>query len=453
MMRLSRLRAALVGRPGVTSLTPCSGGGEGVGVCGEWGMTGKGTVGCGDAHMSNWPEGWDRGDAPKDPPARPAAPKDVDEPTQAMARPVESTQAMQRPVESTQAMQLPDEPTQVLRRPVEPRRPDPGYPPPAAPGRRTPDDSEPPRRGRGRRWLRRTLLVLLLIAALFVGLVFFFYSRIGKIDALQDYAGRPAATPGQDWLLVGSDSRKGLTNKQTRKLHVGHAGGQRTDTIILLHKPSSGPSTLVSLPRDSYVPIPGHGRNKLNAAYAFGGAPLLVRTVETATGIRIDHYAEIGFGGFVGMTDAVGGVKLCPSRNINDKKAGLHVKKGCQTMNGPTALGYVRARYFDPKGDLGRVQRQQEFLSAVFAKASSPTTLLNPFRLIPLGNAGTTALTVDKRDGPLDLVRFALAMRAVAGGKGIQTTVPVADPDYRTSVGSTVRWDRTKAIELFRSLR
>jgi LCP family protein required for cell wall assembly len=295
--------------------------------------------------------------------------------------------------------------------------------------------------------------VLLLIAALFVGLVFYFYSRIGKVNALQDYAGRPAATPGQDWLLVGSDSRAGLSNKETKKLHVGHAAGQRTDTIILLHKPSSGPSTLVSLPRDSYVPIPGHGHNKLNAAYAFGGAPLLVRTVETVTGIRIDHYAEIGFGGFVGMTNAVGGVKLCPTRNINDKKAGLHVKKGCQTMDGATALGYVRARYFDPKGDLGRVQRQQEFLSAVFAKAVSPTTLLNPFRLIPLGNAGTTALKVDKRDGPIDLVRFALAMRAVAGGKGIQTTVPVANPDYRTAVGSTVRWDRPKALELFRSLR
>jgi LCP family protein required for cell wall assembly len=109
------------------------------------------------------------------------------------------------------------------------------------------------------------------------------------------------------------------------------------------------PATLVSLPRDSYVPIPGHGRNKLNAAYAFGGAPLLVRTVETVTGIRIDHYAEIGFGGFVGMTDAVGGVKLCPTRNIRDKYSGLHVKKGCQEMDGATALGYVRARYFDPK--------------------------------------------------------------------------------------------------------
>ena len=316
-----------------------------------------------------------------------------------------------------------------------------------------PGDQGPPRRFRWGRWLRIALAALLVVVLLFVALVAFFYTRVGKTDALQDYPGRPAATPGQDWLLVGSDSRAGLTKKQVKAMHVGRAAGQRTDTIILLHKPSSGPSTLISLPRDSYVPIPGHGRNKLNAAYAFGGAPLLVRTVEQATGIRIDHYAEIGFGGFVGMTDAVGGVKLCPTRNINDSKSGLHVKKGCQNMAGDTALAYVRARYFDPRGDLGRVQRQQQFLSAVFAKASSPTTLFNPFRLVRLGDAGTKALTVDSSDGPIDLLRFALAMRSVAGGKGIQTTVPVANPDYRTSVGSTVRWDRPKALALFRSLR
>jgi LCP family protein required for cell wall assembly len=221
----------------------------------------------------------------------------------------------------------------------------------------------------------------------------------------------------------------------------------------LLHVPSSGPSTMVSLPRDSYVPIPGHGRNKLNAAYAFGGAPLLAQTVERVTGIRLDHYAEIGFGGFVGMTDAVGGVELCPKRNIRDKKSGLRVQKGCQEMDGGTALAYVRARYFDPKGDLGRVERQQEFLGAVFAEATRPTTLINPFKLVALGNAGTTALTVDERDGPIDLLRFAFAMKAISAGKGTKTTVPVADANYRTPAGSAVRWDRDKALELFRSLR
>jgi LCP family protein required for cell wall assembly len=210
---------------------------------------------------------------------------------------------------------------------------------------------------------------------------------------------------------------------------------------------------MVSLPRDSYVPIPGHGRNKLNAAYAFGGAPLLAQTVERVTGIRLDHYTEIGFGGFVGVVDAIGGVELCPPKAIKDKKAGLNVKAGCQEMDGPTSLGYVRARYFDPKGDLGRVQRQQAFLSAIFTRASSPGVLLNPFRFIPLANSATKALTVDERDGLIDLVRFALVMRAVSGDGGKKITVPVADPNFTTSAGSSVLWDRDKARALFNSLR
>ena len=306
--------------------------------------------------------------------------------------------------------------------------------------------------GRGR-IIRRVLLVLLVVVALLLGLLLYFYSRIDKVDALQDYAGRPAQGAGTNWLVVGSDSREGLTDAQVKTLHLGRVAGRRTDTIILLHKPDSGAPTLVSLPRDSYVPIPGHGRNKLNAAYAFGGAPLLVRTVETVTGLRIDHYAEVGFGGFVGMTDAVGGVQLCPKRNINDHKSGLHVKKGCQEMDGATALAYVRARYFDPQGDLGRVKRQQEFLGAVFDEAVSPATLLNPFRLVSLGNAATTALTIDQGDGPWSLVQFALTMRSVAGGGGHRITVPVSSINYSTPAGSAVKWDTARAIALFHHLR
>jgi len=333
--------------------------------------------------------------------------------------------------------------------------------------RRTPEE-KPPQRGahppppfqrprrRGvdaRRWTRWVLVALLVVVALVVATLLFFYTRIDKVDALQDYPGRPAAGAGTNWLVVGSDSREGLSDQQVKDLHLGKVAGRRTDTIILLHRPESGPPTLVSLPRDSYVPIPGHGRNKLNAAYAFGGAPLLTRTVETVTGLRIDHYAEVGFGGFVGMTDAVGGVQLCPKRNINDHKSGLHVKKGCQEMDGATALAYVRARYFDPQGDLGRVKRQQEFLGAVFDEAVSPTTLLNPFRILSLGNAATTALTIDNGDGPVSLLQFARTMRAVAGGDGKRVTVPVSDVNYSTSAGSAVKWDTQRALALFHSLR
>jgi len=315
---------------------------------------------------------------------------------------------------------------------------------------------EPARRrhggGRGR-WLQRLPLALLLVLALLLGLFLYFFARTDRVDAIQEYEGRPEAGSGTNWLIVGSDSREGLSDDQIRQLHLGRAEGRRTDTIILLHRPESGAPTLVSLPRDSYVPIPGLGRNKLNAAYAFGGAPLLVRTVEQVTGLRVDHYAEVGFGGFVGMTDAVGGVELCPSRAIRDKKSGLRVQKGCQEMDGPTALAYVRARYFDPTGDLGRVKRQQEFLGAVFDRAASPATVLNPWRMVSLGNAATTALTIDDGDGPVSLVQFGLTMRAVAGGGGRRVTVPVADANYSTPAGSAVRWDRERALELFRSLR
>lgn len=330
----------------------------------------------------------------------------------------------------------------VEREPVRPRRGEPA-PPPFHHGRR---------RGGAGRWTRRLLVALLLVLALLVALFLYFYARIEKTDAVGDYDGRPEAGSGTNWLIVGSDSREGLSREQRRELKLGNAEGRRTDTIILLHRAESGPPTLVSLPRDSYVPIPGYGRNKLNAAFAFGGPELLVQTVEQVTGLRIDHYAEVGFGGFVGMTDAVGGVELCPERRIRDAKSGLRVSKGCQEMDGSTALAYVRARYFDPKGDLGRVERQQEFLGAVFDRAASPATLLNPFRLVSLGNASTEALTIDDGDGPVSLMQFALTMRAVAGGDGKRVTVPVADPNYPTSAGSAVRWDRERALRLFRSL-
>lgn len=357
----------------------------------------------------DWPEGWSRE------PARPAPPQ--------RAREAERTQALR--VEA-------------------PRR---GAHPP-------PPFSRPPGRrgGSARSWLRRVPLVLLVLVVVLLAMFLYFFSRIEKVDAVQDYDGRPDGGSGTNWLIVGSDSREGLSDEEVKELRLGKVEGRRTDTIILLHRPASGKPTLVSLPRDSYVPIPGRGRNKLNAAYAFGGPSLLVQTVEQVTGLRVDHYAEVGFGGFVGMTDAVGGVELCPKRNIRDRKSGLRVKKGCQDMDGPTALAYVRARYFDPKGDLGRVERQQEFLGAVFDEASSPTTLLNPFRLVSLGNASTTALTIDDGDGPVSLVRFALTMRAVAGGGGKRVTVPVADPNYPTPAGSAVRWDRDRALRLFNSL-
>ncbi|MEN3538787.1 LCP family protein [Microbispora sp. ZYX-F-249] len=306
--------------------------------------------------------------------------------------------------------------------------------------------------GRGPRRTGRTILrvvvvlvVLLLVAA--VAGYFWIGSRLKPVESLTDYSGRPAETPGEDWLLVGSDSRAGLTAAQRRKLATGKAVGKRTDTMMLLHIPDSGRPTLVSLPRDSYVPIEGHGSGKLNAAYAFGGPKLLAKTVERVTGIRIDHYMEIGFGGFVGIVDAVGGVNICVKQDIKDPKAGIDLKKGCQDMDGGTALGYVRTRATGAIPDFERTQRQRQFFSAVVQKAASPGTLINPFTSVPLALSAADSVAVDPGTGLFDLLSVGLAMREGP----VATAVPIGS---LPTIGgqAVVKWDTQKALRLFEAL-
>jgi LCP family protein required for cell wall assembly len=307
-------------------------------------------------------------------------------------------------------------------------------------------------RPRGR-WGRRVAVALGVLLVVALGLLVWVDTRLDRVDALADYASRPAATPGADWLIVGSDSREGLSADRRRELATGQAAGRRADTMMLLHISRIGGSpTLVSLPRDSYVPIPGRGRNKLNAAYAFGGPQLLARTVEGVTGIRVDHYMEVGFDGFAATVDAVGGVRICVSQAIRDPNAGLDLKAGCQVLNSRKALGYVRSRAF-PRGDLERVEHQRQLLGALLDKMASPGVLLNPFRSVPLLLHGTDNVAVDRGDHVWNLFRFPFAMRAVSGGGGVATTVPVAGTGTVPGAGSVVRWDREKAQALFEALK
>jgi LCP family protein required for cell wall assembly len=313
-----------------------------------------------------------------------------------------------------------------------------------------------------RNWPRpRLALVVVVVLVVLIGYPILLgltaWSHLNRIDALAPAhkVTDTAETPGRTYLVVGSDSRSDLSAAEKKKLGTGSAAGQRTDTIMLLHVPSGGgPTVLVSVPRDSYVSIPGHSKNKINAAYAYGGAPLLVRTLEQASGLRIDDYVETGLGGFASIVDALGGVTLCPKFAMKDHDAHINLKKGCQPMDGKTALGYARARHSDPRGDLGRVERQRETLAAIAKKMLSPTTLIQPWRALPAAKAGGGALTVDKGTSPLGLAHFVLAMRAVAGGNGVSMTVPVSNPDFRTPAGaSAVLWDRAKALELFADLK
>ncbi len=346
------------------------------------------------------------------------------------------------------------------------RPPSPGQRPPSArpPGRPPGPPPRPPSAlGRPRRRLRpgalAALLVLVLAAyPLLLGAVgYLSLARVGELpeSALPD-------APGHTVLLVGSDSRAGLTEDQEVQLATGSGDeitGTRTDTIMLLHRPSSGgPTVLLSIPRDSWVEVPDLGQEssgpaKVNAAYAWGGAPLLTATVEQATGVRVDAYAETGLAGFAGLVDAVGGVEMCPENAIVDPKAGLDVPAGCQVMDGATALGYARSRDSAVGGDLGRATRQRELIAAIAGEAASPLTLANPFTALPLARAAGGALSVDDATGPVDLGRFALAFRSVASGSALSLTVPVADASRRTGGQLVVDWDAEQAEAVFEALR
>jgi LCP family protein required for cell wall assembly len=317
-------------------------------------------------------------------------------------------------------------------------------PPPAAP------PSAPGRGSGGAGWLgglRRPrfrlryvwLLVLLWIVYL-VAVPFFAWNNVSQVNAFPS-GKRPADTPGTNYLIVGSDSRKGLSAEQRKQLHTGNDSGQRTDTIMLLHD-GSGPSLLMSIPRDSLVPIPGHGTTKINAAFAYGGPKLLISTVEGLTGIHIDHYVEIGFGGFVNVVDAVGGITICPSHNMDDKLANLHVKKGCQHADGRVALAYARSRHADPKlGDVARGGQQRQVVNAVGHKALSPWTFLNPFRYWHLNMSAADSLKVDKDLSVLGMGRFAWGMTHAK----LNCVVPISN--------LSVQLDPVRSKEMFRLIR
>ncbi|QXQ15578.1 LCP family protein [Skermania piniformis] len=343
------------------------------------------------------------------------------------------------------------------RRQPPPRRTGRSRPAPPARSPRPPRQARSPRHGRPL-WRRLlgpglgTKLLVTAVALLFSIVVTLIWvdRSLNRIDALADYDGRPGSSVGTNWLLVGSDSRVGLTPDQEQELTTGgDVGPERTDTIILIHIPRfGGHSTMVSIPRDSYVSIPGNGKDKINAAYAFGGPQLLVQTVEGATGLRIDHYAEIGFGGFAGMVDAIGGLDICVKQPMDDPMAGINLAPGCQELDGTQALGFVRSRYVLAGGDLDRIQNQRQFLSALLSKATSPSTLLNPFRLWPLITGTTRSLTVDSGDHVWSLASLGWALR----DNPVTTTVPVSGTEDVDGSGNVLLWDRSRAGPLFDDL-
>ncbi|MER6013380.1 LCP family protein [Streptomyces bluensis] len=315
-------------------------------------------------------------------------------------------------------------------------------------------------------WRRRikvtAITLVTVLVAWSVGTYFWADSKLNREVDLSKVIDRPEAGDGTNYLIVGSDSRAGLSDDQKKKLRTGSAEGKRTDSMLILHTGSNGP-TLISLPRDSNVTIPsykgsesgktyeGTGRQvKLNAAYAEDGPELLVRTVEANTGLHIDHYVEIGFAGFANIVDAVGGVEIdIPKGGMKDTKSGANFEAGKQTLNGEQSLAFVRTRYALAGSDLDRTKNQQKFLSALASQTATPSTILNPFKLYPTMSAGLDTLIVDKDMSLWNLGQMFWAMKGVTGGDGKSMNIPLSG----NSPNGNLQWDTAKVKQLVSELK
>src|SRR5580693_3941438 len=330
------------------------------------------------------------------------------------------------------------------------------------PTRSIPGGGEPERRdlggGGGRRWRfwgrpgrrgRRIALILgTAVVVLIAGVAGSYFWLNGKLNRSVTLPTTALTSAGTNWLITGSDSRAGLSRAEIDALHVGFDQGTlNSDSIMLLHM-GSGRPVLISIPRDSYVNIPGHGYNKINAALAYGGANLLIQTVENVTGLKIDHYMGIGFGGLVAVVNKIGGVQICLKTAIHDSYTGVNLSAGCHDLNGVQALAFVRDRHSFATEDLQRIQDQRAFLSALLKKATSPGVYLNPFTALPFGSTAASSMSVDKGTSLLDLVHAASGLRDPETG-----TVPIANSNYYTNAGDSVQWNKTQATELFNALK
>jgi len=322
-----------------------------------------------------------------------------------------------------------------------------------APSRTAP----PPRSGRrwrfwgqpGRHGRRIALVIAVVLIVIIAGIGGTYFWVNGKLNRTVSLPAATVTSAGTNWLIAGSDQRTGISRTQRAQLHLGANGADASDSLMLLHM-GTGKPVLISIPRDSYVPIPGHGSNKINAALAIGGPTLLVQTVESVTGLKIDHYMGIGFGGLANVVSSVGGVQICVKTAIQpDTFSGFKgMAAGCHNLSGPQAIAFVRDRHSFATSDLQRIADQRAFLSALLSKATSPGVYLNPFTALPFASTAASSIAVDKGTSLWDLIQVAQALRGPQTG-----TVPIADANFPTSAGDAVKWDSAKALVLFNALK
>lgn len=295
--------------------------------------------------------------------------------------------------------------------------------PPARPGTKG-RPGRLPRRPKLRRVLFLTSLILP-IALVLVALGGWLYVRsaYAKVEKIPLADVLSPASSGTNYLIVGSDTRdpQALLDAGLNPGAFDDGGGQRSDTMMLLRF-VDGQAKMLSIPRDLYVPIAEtNGSAKINAAYNGGGPRRLILTIEKALQVPVNHYMEIDFVSFAGLVDALGGITIDFPNPASDANTGLNITTaGPNRLAGPDALAYVRSRYYvevingrkkeDPTADLGRVQRQQQFLRAVFSKLGATR---NPVTLVRAGAQASSGLRVDDTLGMVDALRLAWRLRSL----------------------------------------
>jgi len=272
-----------------------------------------------------------------------------------------------------------------------------------------------------------------------------------------------AADGAENILIVGSVSRAGATAAELHEAGTtDDGGGTNTDTIIILHlAPNGGPATMISIPRDSYVPIPGHGTFKINSAYADGeaiqkgdGPALLVQPIQNLTGMHIDHYVEVNFFQFIDITNAIGGVTVCLTDHAQDSFTGINLGPGTFVLNGEQALQFVRQRHGLPGGDLDRIKRQQRFVTSLVHKAEG---IRNPATINSLLEAVTKSITVDNGLDGLNLLHLAYRLKDISAGNVRFATIPVANADAHALLNGQnvdyVQLDMVKLKQFFANIQ
>jgi LCP family protein required for cell wall assembly len=322
----------------------------------------------------------------------------------------------------------------------------------------------------GRRWRQvgRLIAILVLATVVVVGgaayaLVHRYETRVQRSDLLGTAAGGDKAQQEQEqkqraenWaagplnlLLLGSDSR---ATEEGGESPIG----ERSDTIMIVHiARTRDRASIISIPRDSYVTVPaggrwGGGKNKINAAFAFGGAPLAAKTVQQLTGVPLDGAMIADFGSVHELVDAVDGVRVCITYRIKSAISAKVWPAGCHDMDGTEADEFMRQRYDVPGGDFGRMHNQQLVIKAMVEKVTAGGLLTNPLKFDDLLITAADALTVDEE---LDLRDLALAVRDIRPSNITYGTVPHTNAGLQTSAGSAVQLDPAKATAMFSAIK